>query len=87
MSTLVGVRAALELEAIACGRKDCLFAPLCASAFKNVLHDWYELNPDFLSSKRRSINGRAFRNAGNESVAHRARSLHLAAAALKNSGD
>jgi hypothetical protein len=41
------------------------------SAFKKVLHDLYEFNPDFLSSKRRSIKGRAFRNAGNESVAHR----------------
>ena len=41
------------------------------AAFKKRLHDLNEFNRDFLSSKRRSVKGRVFQNAGNEPVAHR----------------
>jgi hypothetical protein len=50
---------------------------------KNVLHDLNEFNPDFLSSKRRSINGRTSRNAAMSLWLIGVRSLHLAAVALK----
>ena len=70
MSTLVGVPAALEPEAHRLGPEGLPLRSTLPRS-KNVLHDLNELNPDFLSSKRRSIKGRAFRNAGNESVAHR----------------
>ncbi len=41
------------------------------SAFKKRFARLVRIQPGFLSLKRRSIKGRAFRNAGNESVAHR----------------
>ena len=70
MSTLVGVRAALEARgpSSAAGR---IASSLHFAEFKNVLHDLKRINPISLVQKRRSIKGRAFRNAGNESVDHR----------------
>jgi hypothetical protein len=82
MSTLVRVRAALEPEAHPL-RPEGLPLRSTLPRSKNVLHDLNEFNPDFLSSKRHSIKGRAFRNPAMSLWLIVIRSLHLAAAALK----
>ena len=56
------------------------------SAFKNVLHDLYEFNPDFLSSKVQSDAASRDEPSGTQAMSLwliGVRSLHLAGAALK----
>ena len=87
MSTLVGVRAALEPEAHRL-RPDGLSLRSTLPRSKNVLHDLNKFNLDFLSSKRCSIKGRGFRKAVNESVADRGPLSPSCSGRLKkNSGD